>query len=123
LQWGANGRANLAYRFDTGGQAAIETVRRFVPDGAIVVAGWVDATTLEYGAYVERSLGSRTIVTGWPSQYAADYAAWAAVRPVYVFADPNTLANLHGSLPAAWLTDEPGSDDYTRIVRVRPSGR
>jgi hypothetical protein len=119
-QWSANGNANLAYRFDAGGQAAIDTVRRFVPDGAIVVAGWVDATTLEYGAFVERTLGSRAIVTGWPSQFAAEYGAWAAVRPVYVFADPNTLGNLRGSLPAAWLTDEPGSDAYHHLVRVRP---
>jgi hypothetical protein len=119
-QWSVNAGATLAYRLDSGGQPAIDTVARFVPDGSIVVAGWVDATSLEYGAFVERALGSRVIVPGWPGEYAAEYGAWAQARRVYVFADPNTYANLRGSLPAAWLTDEPGSDGYHHVVRVQP---
>jgi hypothetical protein len=119
-QWNANASGTLAYRFDAGGQPTIDGVERFVPDGAIVVAGWVDATSLEYGAFVEHALGSRVVVPGWPSQFAASYPAWAAVRPVYVFADPNTYANLKSGVPAGWIVEEPGSGAYRHIVRVRP---
>jgi hypothetical protein len=119
-QWNANASGTLAYRFDSGGQPTIDAVVRFVPDGAIVVAGWVDATSLEYGAFVEHALGSRVVVPGWPGQYADRYAAWTAVRPVYVFADPNTYANLTSGVPAAWIVDEPGSDDYRHVVRLLP---
>lgn len=64
------------------GQIVIEAARQQTPDGAIIVAQWPDAAALGYGAFVERVLGSRLIVTAWPAQYAGQYEMWAATRPV-----------------------------------------
>jgi hypothetical protein len=76
------------------GQTLIDAVRRDVPDGAIVVAPWYDAATLGYGEAVEGSLGSRTIVAGWPGDYADRYAAWSHVRPVVLYLDLRAFLQL-----------------------------
>ncbi len=70
------------------GEAIIAAVQRDTPDGAIVVAQWNDAAALGYGAFVEHSLGTRTIVSGWPWDYADHYRGWAQERPVRIFASP-----------------------------------
>jgi hypothetical protein len=54
---------------------------------AIVVAPWLYATSLGYGAYVEHSLEGRTVVTADPDEYVAKYRAWLATRPVVVVSD------------------------------------
>ena len=36
-----------------GGRWIIDAVRPYVPQGAVVVTGWLDATSLAYGAYVD----------------------------------------------------------------------
>ena len=53
------------------------------------------ATPLAYGAYVERRLGRRIVVTGWPDDYAAYYPAWLADRPI-VFVSDDPVINVPG---------------------------
>lgn len=61
----ATGR-EAAWRARTGpgGQPAIDAVARDVPDGAVVVTPWADATTLAYGAFIEHALGTRIVAVG-----------------------------------------------------------
>jgi hypothetical protein len=69
-------RANLSRRADPGNAPLIADVRRLTPDGAVLVAPWLSATSLAYAAYAERTLGTRIVVTGWPLEYAARYPGW-----------------------------------------------
>jgi hypothetical protein len=117
LQWDRSSPA-LADRYNPGGQPSIDSVRRNIPDRSIVVAGWIDATSLQYAAFVDRSLGSRLIVAGWPGEFRDRYLAWTRLRPVYIYADPHTFANVQTALPRAWLTASAGSDAYHHIFRV-----
>jgi hypothetical protein len=121
-QWAAN-RGALDGRLDKGYQGSIDAVRRDIPDGAIVVAGWVLGTTLEYGAYVDRSLGSRIIVVGWPSDFKKSYARWSAAKPVYIFADDDTLPNAREVIPKAWITNRLSSDGHDHVLRIEPPRR
>jgi hypothetical protein len=117
LQWNRSAGA-LANRFDPGGRLAIDEVRRTIPDRSIVVAGWIDATSLEYAAFVDGSLGSRLVVAGWPGEFRDQYLAWTRQQPVYIYADPHTFDNVRAALPRAWLTELPGSDGYHHVIRV-----
>jgi hypothetical protein len=66
----------------------IDRVRMRTPDDAVLVASWMYATPLAYGAYVEHSLGNRIVLTGWPEDYTrADYRRWLAKHPVIVLSD------------------------------------
>ncbi|HEY9085354.1 MAG TPA: DUF2723 domain-containing protein [Candidatus Tyrphobacter sp.] len=62
----------------------IAWVAQSVPQHAIVVTPWADATTLAYAAYADGSLSGRTIVAAHPLAIASQYAAWSAREPVYV---------------------------------------
>jgi len=73
----------LARGYETA-QPFIDHVVAKTPDNAVIVAAWNDATVLAYGAYVERRLGHRILVTGWPPDYLADYPRWVRERPVIV---------------------------------------
>lgn len=117
LQWNRSAPA-LADRFDPGGQPSIDSVRRNIPDRSIIVAGWVDATSLQYAAFVDRSLGARLVVAGWPGEFRSRYLAWTQQRPVYIYADPHTYANVQTALPRAWLTASAGTDGYHHVYRV-----
>ena len=44
------------------------------------------ASALGYGSAVEHALGSRTIVSGWPGQFAGRFADWTRERRVVVYA-------------------------------------
>jgi len=77
---------------DYSAQRFIERVRAMTPPNAVLVASWLYATPLAYGAYVEHSLDSRIVLTGWPNDYSnADYRRWLANRPVIVITDDVTL--------------------------------
>ena len=95
----------------TDGQRIIDAVRADVPDGAIVVAAWPEATALGYGATVEHALGARTIVAGLPLPDLARERVWARARPVILFlrgfGDPS------GSWPAS-----PGCTCCRRATRA-----
>jgi hypothetical protein len=103
------------------GQTVIDLVRTSVPDGAIVVAAWPDATALAYGAFVEHALGSRTIVLGWPGNFVTAYPAWTRVRRTVI------LANLYGmidisrsSLPRTWLRSLPSPNVRYHLYEIVP---
>ncbi len=49
-------------------------------------------TPLAYAAYVEKSLGRRIVVTGWPEDYSAYYPVWLADRPIVFVSDDPILS-------------------------------
>jgi hypothetical protein len=53
-------------------------VARRTADGSLVIAAWTYATPLAYEIYVERALGSRRLLSGWPNDFSESYAAWHA---------------------------------------------
>jgi Protein of unknown function (DUF2723) len=112
-------RIDLAQRGEDRGNIAIEAVQRDIPDGALVIVPWHDATSLAYAAFIDHSLGSRTIVLGWPAQFADHFADWARVRRVFIYADIYAIAELSGRVPGAWIllvrTGSPAA-----VVEIRP---
>jgi len=70
------------------GDSLIAAVRGATPDRAIVIASWDDATVLGYGAFVERALGSRIIITAWFGMPAGAYERWEAARPLLLRLSP-----------------------------------
>jgi hypothetical protein len=87
---------------DHSGERFIDRVVAMTPANAVLVASWMYATPLAYGAYIERRLGDRIVLTGWPDDYnKADYQRWLAKRPVVVITDDSTL-----SLPGLILNDD-----------------
>ena len=95
--WRAIARAFFASADDSA-QRFIDRIVRETPPDAIIVAPWMYATPLAYAAYVQRRLGDRIVVTGWPNDYVAYYPAWlAGRRPIrFVSDDPALIvAGLH----------------------------
>jgi hypothetical protein len=72
---------------DPGASEWISRVRLLTPPNAVVVAPWLYATSLGYGAYVEHVLGDRIIVTADPKEYVGKYRDWLRARPVVVVSD------------------------------------
>jgi len=96
----AGHRSYFERRAGEGGRWVIDAVRPFVPSGsAIVVDGWLDATSLAYGAYADQSLPDRIIVSGWEPAKMGLYRSWAAARPVFILTDPHAVASLAGAAP------------------------
>jgi hypothetical protein len=96
-----------------GGRWVIDAVQPEVPPGSVIVTGWLDATSLAYGAYVEGSLAGRIIVSDDELDIAR-YRRWAAQRPVFVLADPHYVASLAGARDYANL------DPYHELYAVMP---
>jgi 4-amino-4-deoxy-L-arabinose transferase-like glycosyltransferase len=94
-------RTSIAELRREGNQSLIDAVRRDVPDGAIVVAPWAIATSLGYGTAVEHALGSRTIVSAWPTQHFGAYERWSRLRRVVIYVDTET-ADLLALIPSGW---------------------
>ena len=80
-------RAAFAATRDRSAQHFIERIVRETPNRAILVAPWMYATPLAYAAYVEKRLGDRIVVTGWPEDYNAYYAGWIVRRPITFVTD------------------------------------
>ncbi|HEY1653997.1 MAG TPA: DUF2723 domain-containing protein [Candidatus Tumulicola sp.] len=98
-----------------GGRWVIEAVRPVVPTGAVIVVdGWLDATSLAYGAYADRTLAGRTIVSGWRPEMAGMYRAWARERPVFILTDPHAVTGIAGTAAPVPL------DAYHVLFRVLP---
>ena len=58
----------------------------------MIVTDWVDATSLAYGAYADRSLPGRIIVSGWLPELTGLYREWVAPgRRVFILADPKDM--------------------------------
>ena len=122
--------AELRYR---GNQSTIDAVRHDVPDGAIIVTSWYDATTLGYGAAIEHALGSRTVVHGLPFQFVDQFPSWAHVRRVVIFGWGTELRPRgRASVLAPRTADQPailssrggrsGFQGVIRVPRPRPMG-
>jgi Protein of unknown function (DUF2723) len=96
-----------------GGRWVISAVEPHVRAGSVVVAGWLDATSLAYGAYVDRSLPDRIVVSD--DKLRVDlYRSWARQRPVYVLVDPHNVTGLEGGRDATSL------DAYHELYRIGP---
>lgn len=65
--------------------AIIAAVQRDTLTNAIIVAQLNDAAALGYGAFVERALDSRIIVSAWPLEYDDRYERWSRARPVILY--------------------------------------
>ncbi|MGA8533997.1 MAG: DUF2723 domain-containing protein [Candidatus Tumulicola sp.] len=105
LIWGAAAsfaqhRSFFAHAAREGGRWVIDAVRPNVaPGSVIVVDGWLDATSLAYGAYVDGSLPDRIIVSGWDSAKLDQYREWAKSRHVFILADPHAVSYVLGAPP------------------------
>ena len=88
----AAGRGFYNHEPREGGRWIIDQVTPVVPPGSVIISDWVDATSLAYGAYADRSLPGRIIVSGWFPEKTDLYREW--VRPgqrVFILADPKDL--------------------------------
>jgi hypothetical protein len=117
-----NDRSIIAETRYGGAQATIDAVRHDIPDGAIVVAAWYDATTLDYGAAIEHALDSRIIVKAFPQEYMDEYPGWARVRRVFIYANGGTLGYLP-QVPQTWLHERPSTLSYYHVYEVIPNAK
>lgn len=96
-----------------GGRWVIDAVRPQVGAGDVIVTGWLDATSLAYGAYVDGSLPGRIVVSD--DQLRLDvYRRWARSRRVYVLVNPDSVAGLPGAIDVARF------DAFHELYRVQP---
>ena len=99
-------------RADSGAQAVIDAAAEKTPPDAVLIAPWLYATPLAYGAYVEHRLGDRIVVSSWLSENADRVPAWLKHRPVYV------IGRLFGSVPGYRIQKIPSSGvDVYRVTR------
>ncbi len=96
-----------------GGRWVIDAVRPYVPPGAAIVTGWLDATSLAYGAYADRSLPGRIIVSD-DTLRTRRYRPWAKDHRVFVLVNPGDVEALPGTRDLAKL------DDYHELYEVQP---
>jgi hypothetical protein len=98
-------------RWDSGAQAVIDAAAEKTPPDAVLIAPWLYATPLAYGAYVEHRLGDRIVVSSWLSENAGRVPEWLKRRPVYV------IGRLFGSVPGYRLQKIPAAVDVYRVTR------
>jgi 4-amino-4-deoxy-L-arabinose transferase-like glycosyltransferase len=98
---------------DEGGRWVIDAVEPFVPRGGVIVADWLDATSLAYGAYVDGSLGGRIVVSGVNPDDMGEMRQWARTRPVYILVNPKDDDKYPGTEPPIKI------DDYHDLLEVR----
>jgi hypothetical protein len=96
-----------------GGRWVIDAVAANVPVSSVVVTGWLDATSLAYGAYVDGSLPGRIIVSDNKLRVAL-YRRWAVTHRVFVLVDPHDVTQLAGARDYATL------DNYHELFAVTP---
>jgi len=96
-----------------GGRWIIGAVRPYVAPGNVVVTGWLDATSLAYGAYVDRSLAGRIVVSDDKLDMPL-YRQWARQRLVFVVVDPRDVDALDGAIDVAAL------DRWHELYEVTP---
>jgi len=95
----------------SGARDVIATVVQKTPDNAVLIAPWLFATPLAYAAYVDRTLGHRTLDCAWLADDAAYIPAWTHTRPVFV------VGKLFGSVPGYHTVVVPGAVDLYRVVK------
>jgi hypothetical protein len=109
--WGQRGF--FAHSPGEGGRWVIEAVKPYVPPRSVIVADWLDATSLAYGAYVDGSLSGRIIVSDDEPRIFL-YRQWAVHRRVFVLVDPHQTRAMEGARDYATL------DDYHELFSVTP---
>jgi Protein of unknown function (DUF2723) len=106
-------RGFLSHASGEGGRWVIDAVRPFVPPGSVLVTGWLDATSLAYGAYVDGSLPGRIIVSD--DQLRADfYRHWTNGRRVFILVNPRDVGQIPGTRDVASL------DAFHELFEVQP---
>jgi 4-amino-4-deoxy-L-arabinose transferase-like glycosyltransferase len=96
-----------------GGRWVISAVRPRVPPGSVLVTGWLDATSLAYGAYVDHSLPGRIIVSD--DKLRTDlYRRWTSSHRVFVLVDPHQVSRIPGTRDYGRL------DAYHELFEVQP---
>jgi len=103
----------FSHRAADGGRWVIRAVASYVPPGSTIVTGWLDATSLAYGAYVDGSLAGRTIVSD-DNLDVGRYRVWARRRPVFVLVNPRDVTPPPGAVDNATL------DPYHELYSVSP---
>jgi Protein of unknown function (DUF2723) len=99
-----------------GGRWVIDKVARAVPPGSVVVANWVDATSLAYGAYADGSLPTRIIVSGFSPGDIDLYRRWVLPnRRVFILVDPKDIP----SAPEGTRTYRE-LDQYHQLYEAKP---
>jgi len=96
-----------------GGRWVIDAVRPYAPPGSVVITGWLDATSLAYGAYVDGSLPQRIIVSD-DKRNVPLYRRWAKSRRIFLLVDPHNVGAVEGTRDYATL------DAYHELYRVAP---
>jgi len=97
-----------------GGRWVINAVAPLTSPGSIVMSDWLDATSLAYGAYVDKSLPGRIVVSGWDSVDMPQYKRWAQTHDVYLLVDPHDVTQIPGAKKVADI------DDYHALFKVMP---
>lgn len=95
-----------------GGRWVINALRPLTTPGSVIMADWLDATSLAYGAYVDRSLPGRIIVSGWDEADVGQYRRWAASHRVFILADPHDVTSIDGARKIAEI------DPYHELFQV-----
>jgi hypothetical protein len=96
-----------------GGRWVIDAVGASVPAASVVVTGWLDATSLAYGAYVDGSLPGIVVVSDNELRIPV-YRRWARQHRVFVLADPHSVSALPGARYYSKL------DNYHELFVVTP---
>ena len=97
---------------DESARAVISAVQQRTPANAILVANWLDAPPLAYAAYVEHSLGSRSVAAAWVGDLGAHARVWMRTRPVFVAGTSNV-----GGLPGYRLVALDAHSSLFRLSR------
>jgi hypothetical protein len=108
-------------RTDRSGDDLIAFVRDNTPDGAVVMASWLDATTLSYGREVEKALGSRIVCyMGWPADGKALVRRLSRTKRIFVDADFSERGELSDLIPASWRHLRATMADH-QLVEIVPA--
>jgi hypothetical protein len=110
----ADHRGFFVHAAREGGRWVIDAVRPVVPAGSVIVVdGWLDATSLAYGAYADRSLPDRVIVSGWDPAQMNTYQSWAQARRVFILVNPRKVDEMPDARPPVRL------DSYHELFEIR----
>jgi Protein of unknown function (DUF2723) len=108
-----DGRRFFFHTTGEGGRWVIDAVRPFVAPGCVIVTHWLDATSLAYGAYADRSLPGRIIVSD-DTLRVQRYRRWSNGRRVFLLLDPHGISAIPGTRDYARL------DEYHELFEVQP---
>jgi hypothetical protein len=112
----------LQARKGLGSQPVIDAANAEIPPHAVVLTGWINATSLAYGQDIEGALPSRIIITHGPVRYEREIAVWRRDHPIYVLADWS-IGTEPGRMPAGWAVERPTVAPGHRLYEICPTAR